>query len=157
MANSPIDPLADIPAGESAAHEGANHAGDGATLRDQAASFARQAAERARTLGEEGKDRAADAIGEVSRMMGSAADTVDERLGEQYGKYARSAAEGLADFSDTLKDKDFDDLVDDAREFVRKSPAVAIGVAAALGFALARLLRAGGDRPGRGGDDANGA
>ena len=36
-----------------------------------------------------------------------------------------------------------DAMLDDARAFVRKSPGVAIGVAAALGFALARVVQSG--------------
>ena len=34
-------------------------------------------------------------------------------------------------------------MIDEAREFVKKSPAVAIGTAAAIGFVLARLVKAG--------------
>ena len=36
-----------------------------------------------------------------------------------------------------------DELVEDLRGFVRKSPAVAIGAAVGLGFVLARLAKAG--------------
>ncbi len=42
-----------------------------------------------------------------------------------------------------MKSKDVEDLLEDARHFVRASPAAAIGVAAALGFAVARLVQAG--------------
>ena len=38
-----------------------------------------------------------------------------------------------------------DDIVEDTRNFVRKSPALAIGAAAAVGFLLTRLIRAGRD------------
>ena len=34
-------------------------------------------------------------------------------------------------------------LIDDTRDFVRKSPAIAIGIAAVAGFALVRLLKTG--------------
>ena len=36
-----------------------------------------------------------------------------------------------------------DELVDDVRDFVRASPGVAIGIAATVGFTLARLVQAG--------------
>ena len=45
--------------------------------------------------------------------------------------------------SASVRDKDIDELLDDARALVRKSPAVAIGAAATLGFVLARLISAG--------------
>jgi hypothetical protein len=76
-------------------------------------------------------------------MMESAALDVDARLGEQYGKYARSAASGIANFSESLRGKEVDDLLDDVTAFVRKSPAIAVGVAAGLGFVLARLIKSG--------------
>jgi len=142
--------------GEAMPGSTADAAGDGAQgtgFKGQAQNFARQAADKARDLGAEGKERAADALGEVSRMMGNAADTVDEKLGAQYGKYARSAAEGLGSFSESLKAKEIDDLLADAQNFVRKSPAVAIGVAAALGFVIARLVKSGGAAD-RGSDNA---
>lgn len=113
------------------------------TARQSASDFARQAADKARELAADGKDRAGSALDEVARMMGSAADTVDEKLGADYAKYARSAADGIASFSDGLKAKQIDDLLNDVQGFVRKSPAIAIGVAAAVGFVVARLVKAG--------------
>lgn len=115
----------------------------GASLKDGATNFAKQAAEKARDLAADGKARAGDALDEVSRLMGNAADTVDEKLGANYGQYARSAADSIANFSEGLKAKEIDDLVADVQGFVRKSPAVAIGIAAALGFVVARLVKAG--------------
>ena len=117
----------------------------GQNWRDEASKFAQQAGERARSLADESKTRATDALSEFSRMMNDAAGSVDEKLGPDYGKYARSAADSLAGFADTLKGKEVDELFDDARELIRKSPAVAIGTAAALGFVLARLIKSGVD------------
>jgi ElaB/YqjD/DUF883 family membrane-anchored ribosome-binding protein len=47
--------------------------------------------------------------------------------------------------ADTLKSKEVDELLEGARDFVRNKPAVAIGAAAALGFVLTRLIKAGND------------
>lgn len=113
------------------------------TLKDEAGKLGRQATDKARGLADEGKLRATGALDEFSKMMEDAAGTVDDKLGEQYGQYARSAAQALSGFSDSVRDKDVDELIDDVREFVRKSPAVAIGTAAALGFVLARVVKAG--------------
>lgn len=76
-------------------------------------------------------------------MIQDAAGQVDDKLGAQYGDYARSAAGVVSNFSGQIRDKNVDELLDDARAFVRKSPGVAIGVAAALGFALARVVQSG--------------
>jgi ElaB/YqjD/DUF883 family membrane-anchored ribosome-binding protein len=115
------------------------------TIREKAGEIGSQAAERARAFAGEGKEKATGALDEVAKMMQSAATDVDARLGEQYGKYARSAADGLTSFADNLRGKEVDDLIDDVTAFVRKSPAVAIGVAAGLGFVLARLIKSGVD------------
>ena len=54
-------------------------------------------------------------------MLTDAAGQVDEKLGSQYGGYARSAADSVSGFADQVKAKDIDELFDDARELVRKS------------------------------------
>lgn len=113
------------------------------TLREEAGKLGTQAAERARSLAGEGKDKATEALDEVARMMKNAAGEVDEKLGEDYGRYARSAAEGISGFAETLRGKQVDEIWEDAAALVRKSPAIAIGTAAAVGFVLARLIKSG--------------
>lgn len=114
-------------------------------LKDEAARLGSTASEKARSYADAGKDKATDALDNVSTMLRDAAGSVDERLGSQYGDYARKAADSLASFSDNVRGKDVDDFVNGARDLVRKSPVVAIGAAAALGFVIARLLKSGGD------------
>lgn len=126
-----------------ATDDSANRSSATDRLRQEAGKLGSQAAERARTYAGEGKDRAADALSEVSKLMDDAAVQVDAKLGEEYGKYARSAAQGLSGFADSLKGKEVDDLIDDVTALVRKSPVIAIGTAAAVGFALARLIKSG--------------
>lgn len=112
-------------------------------LKDQASKLGAQAADRARGLVGEGKTRATDALDEFSRLMQDAAGSVDDKLGEQYGQYARSAAEQISGLAENLRGKEVDELIDDVSAFVKKSPAVAAGVAAALGFVVARLVKSG--------------
>jgi ElaB/YqjD/DUF883 family membrane-anchored ribosome-binding protein len=126
-------------------------------IREEAAKLGSQAADRARSFAGEGKARASGAIGEFSKMMEDAAAQVDEKLGEQYGQYARSAAQSLGGFAQTLESKDVDELMEEARQFVRRSPTIAIGTAAALGFVFARIVKAGVEgenAPGRDGPSA---
>ena len=81
------------------------------TFREEAGRIGSQAAERARSFAAEGKDRTADALGEVSKMMENAAGEVDQKLGPEYGKYARSAAQGISGFADSLKGKQIEDQI----------------------------------------------
>ena len=106
-------------------------------------SFASKAGDKAREYAGVGKDRASGALSELSQMIEGVADTVAEKLGPQYGDYARKAASAVSGTADSLKNAEVDDLVEGTRTFVREKPMVAIGAAAAVGFLLTRLLRAG--------------
>jgi ElaB/YqjD/DUF883 family membrane-anchored ribosome-binding protein len=113
------------------------------TLKDSAALLTKNVGERAKGYVEDGKSRAGGALDELAQMMHDAAGTVDEKVGAQYGQYARTAAETVTGFSESLKAKNIDELIADASGFVKKSPAIAIGTAAALGFVLIRLVQSG--------------
>ncbi len=130
-------------AGDAADAAGKAAGGAAQLLKDGAARLGKEATDRARGYLDDGKARAGSALDEVVRMLGDAAGTVDEKLGEQYGQYARTAADKVQGFSEGLKAKELDDLIDDARGFVQKSPAIAIGTAAALGFVLVRMIQSG--------------
>ena len=82
----------------------------------------------------------------MSKLVGDTAAGLDERLGEEYGDYARKAAGALEDAANRIAAKDADELIDDTREFVRKSPGVALAGAAIIGFALVRLVKSGLDQ-----------
>jgi ElaB/YqjD/DUF883 family membrane-anchored ribosome-binding protein len=102
-----------------------------------------QAAGRARGFVSQGLERSAETLSNVSRMVGETADGIDDRLGPEYGEYARRAATAIEDAATSLASKDPDELIDDTREFVRRSPGVALAGAAVVGFALARLVKSG--------------
>ena len=112
-------------------------------LRGQATALRDQAGGRVREFAEGGKTRASDALDELSRVVGDTAETIDEKLGGEYGEYARRAADAVSGFADTLRRKDVDELYDNVRDAVRKSPGIAIGVAAIVGFTLVRLIKSG--------------
>jgi hydroxylamine reductase (hybrid-cluster protein) len=111
----------------------------GEQIKTQAAKVARAAAGTA-------KDKTGAAIGGLARLITETAGTVDAKLGPQYGDYARQAAEAVAGAAKSLDSKDVDQLLNEARDFVRKSPAVAIGAAAVAGYVLMRLAKGSGDR-----------
>ncbi len=134
--------------GTNVSNQGGNSGnGDGGSvveqLRGHAAALKDQAGDRVREFADSGKTRASDALDELSRVVGDTAETIDERLGEDYGEYARRAADAVSGFADTLRRKDVDELYDNVRDAVRKSPAIAIGIAAVVGFTLVRLVKSG--------------
>lgn len=109
-------------------------------LKAEASNVAGQASAKARELANSGKGKAAEAVGGLAKMIEDSASTVDTKLGAQYGDYARSAATAVSGLATSLEKQDIDELVTSTREWVKKSPAVAIGAAAVVGFVLARLF-----------------
>jgi ElaB/YqjD/DUF883 family membrane-anchored ribosome-binding protein len=110
---------------------------------DTAASFSEQAGAKAREYTAQGKDRAVEALDGVASLVGDAAGQVSEKLGEQYGGYVQQAADAVSGLANTLREKDADELFDDARNVVRSSPVIAIAAAAAVGFLMARVVKSG--------------
>lgn len=100
-----------------------------------------QAKTKAREYAEQGKVKATDTLDSLTRFFDDTAGALDKQLGADVGDYAHRAAQAVAGFTDALKQKDVEELLDDAREAVRRNPAIAIGAAAAVGFALVRLLK----------------
>lgn len=115
-------------------HQGEKVKAQSEQLYEQASKMARDAADSA-------KARTGTAIQGLARLINDTAETVDTKLGPQYGDYARQAASTVANAAQSLDEKDIDQLLDEARDFVRKSPAVAIGAAAIAGFVLMRLAK----------------
>ena len=117
-------------------------------LRDGGERLSTEAGERARGLVTQGLERSSEALANVSRLVGDTAQGLDERLGPEFGEYARRAASAIESTANSIAAKDPDELIEDTRNFVRNSPGVAIAGAAIVGFALARLLKSGlaGDR-----------
>ena len=116
-----------------------------AAAAEKTSEFKDKATKKAHSVATTSKDKTGEAIGGLSKMIEDSASTIDEKVGAQYGDYARSAADAVADFADRLNAKDVDEMVEDTREFVRKSPAVAIGAAAVAGFLISRLIKSGMD------------
>ncbi len=102
-----------------------------------------QAKERATALAKDGKSRASDAISGLGKVVADNAGTIDEKLGTRYGDYARTAARTMQETAAKIEAKELDELGEEARQLVRKSPGLAIGIAAAVGFMFARLFRGG--------------
>lgn len=105
--------------------------------------LAGQAADKTRGLVGQGLERSSEALAGVSKMIGDTAAGIDERLGAEYGDYARKAASAIDNAANSLAAKSPDDLIDDTREFVKKSPGIALAGAAVVGFVLARLVKTG--------------
>ena len=104
-----------------------------------------EAGTRAKSFLSQGLERSSETLNNISTLIGDTVEQIEEKLGPQYGGYARTASETLTRYADRIAKKDPDELVDDARDVIRKSPSIALGAAAILGFGLIRLVKAGAD------------
>ena len=115
------------------------------SYRDQARGRSRDLSVDARTkageLAGEGKMKASGALHGLSQLVDENAARIDENFGPQYGDYARNAGRQLREAADALERKSVEELGDDARAFVREQPGTAVGIAAVMGYVVARLFR----------------
>ncbi|WP_333606137.1 hypothetical protein [Novosphingobium sp.] len=109
--------------------------------REKATTFASDAKSKASEYANEGKARTSQAIVGLSKMIDENAHLIDEKVGAKYGDYVRTAAKSMQDAGTRLDEKSFDELGEDAKEFVRKSPGLAVGMAIAAGFMVGRMFK----------------
>jgi ElaB/YqjD/DUF883 family membrane-anchored ribosome-binding protein len=145
---------ADLPEGTDTVIEGASASsavpattdsvrGLAGRFREGREQLSSQAGERTRGLVTQGLERTSEALANVSKMIGDTAEGIDERLGPEYGEYARRAAGSIENVANQIASKDPDELIEDTRNFVRNSPGIALAGAAVVGFVVARLLKTG--------------
>jgi ElaB/YqjD/DUF883 family membrane-anchored ribosome-binding protein len=111
-----------------------------ADLVGEAKALGTEAKARAAVLATDGKAKASDALTSLGKVVAENAGLVDDKLGAKYGDYARSAARSIQETAAKLEAKDLGELGEEAKTFVRKSPALALGIAAVAGFLVARAL-----------------
>jgi ElaB/YqjD/DUF883 family membrane-anchored ribosome-binding protein len=112
-------------------------------IRDGGEKLSSEATDRARGFVSQGLERSAEALSNVSKLVGDTAAGLDERLGQEYGDYARKAASAIESTANNIASKDADELIEDTRNFVRNSPGLAVAGAAIVGFMVARLIKSG--------------
>lgn len=109
--------------------------------KDKAGAFADDAKVKATEYANEGKARTSKAMAGLSKMIDEKAGLIDEKVGAKYGDYARNASKTMQDTATKLDEKSLDELGEDAKEFVRKSPGMAVGMAVAAGFLFGRMFK----------------
>jgi len=116
--------IADLPDGTDKVIEGAAITSDNESsadsdrgmvdrFRDSREQLSSQAGERARGFVTQGLERTSEALANVSKMIGDTAAGIDERLGSEYGEYARRAAGSIENVANQIASKDPDELIDD--------------------------------------------
>lgn len=105
-----------------------------------ARDVAQNAASAAKDQADAAKSSVADEVSSVSSALRTAAEEM--RSGSPQERTFGQIAEGLADASEAMRDKDLSEMVQDVSEFARKNPLLFLGGAALIGFAATRFAKA---------------
>jgi ElaB/YqjD/DUF883 family membrane-anchored ribosome-binding protein len=118
----------------------------GSEVSEKADELLEAARKRGRGLLDRQKSAAGEELHSVADVMRDAARKFEERQEGGVAKYVEKAADYVDRVSSTLRERDVEDLMVKVEEQLRRKPAVVLGAAAVVGFALGRFLRAGTQR-----------
>lgn len=107
---------------------------------DAARELGSQAADRFKEEVEDKKEAGARYVGSVADAMRRAAREFDQDL-PIAGRFLRNGAERIEMVSDTLRRGDFEELLQDARDFARRQPTAFLGLAVLAGFGAVRFMK----------------
>ena len=108
-------------------------------LKDQASQLAQGVSEELSKSGESQKQRGVDALRRFARAIDTAADEIQEPV-PTIARSVHEVAKQIDGFSDSLADRNVNELIDQAAQMARAQPALFLGGSVVAGFALARFL-----------------
>jgi ElaB/YqjD/DUF883 family membrane-anchored ribosome-binding protein len=92
------------------------------------------------------KERATDGLGSVAQAVRQSTQPLREQKYDTLARYIEQGADQLEKLSRQIKEKNVEQIVEDAQRFARQRPALFIGAAFALGVVGARFLKSSADR-----------
>jgi phage host-nuclease inhibitor protein Gam len=108
---------------------------------EQAKQEIGKVAEKAKGMATEQKEFIAHQVEDVAEAVNKVAGEL-EGSNAAIGGYARTVADTVTNFSETIKNKDVDELLGMAQDFGRRNPAAFMGAMALMGFAASRFIMA---------------
>lgn len=125
------------------------------TIKEQASEFAdaakdagAHAADRFKEMLETQKDAGVRYVGGIAEAMRRAAREFEHDL-PIAGTVLRKGASQVDAMSGSVRQGDFNDLLDEAQDFARKQPAAFLGITVLAGFGIVRLLKSANRHPSR--------
>ena len=87
------------------------------------------------------KERATEGLGSIATAVRQSSEPLRNNKQDMIAEYVEKAADQLEQFSTRLRERDVNDLVNDAQQFARRRPALFVGAAFVAGVAAARFLK----------------
>jgi len=125
-------------------------------LVDTAKNVAAQATDKLQQAVDGQKNAGAEYVGSLADTMRRAAREFDTDL-PIAGTYIRKAASQVEMVSDSIRNGNFNDLMQSAQSFARRQPTAFLGMAVLAGFGLVRFLKSSADASNDGGSAWSGS
>ncbi len=90
------------------------------------------------------KERVATGLGDVAQMLTQSAATLRDQGQPGGSVLADSLAQRITKLSETVHQKEIEEILSDTEDFARRQPAVFLTIATLLGILLARFLKSSG-------------
>lgn len=87
------------------------------------------------------KNRATDGLGSLAAAVRKTSEPLRQSDQATLASYVEQAADSIERFSSDLRQRDIGELLDDAKRFAKRQPALFIGGAFAVGVLAARFLK----------------
>ncbi|HYW17231.1 MAG TPA: hypothetical protein VE891_13900 [Allosphingosinicella sp.] len=120
--------------------------GTASALRSDAQQLGSTAASRLHSEVDARKETAVNQAQSVSAAISQAAEGLDESSPDWLKSAFRQGAQQIQRLADSVEQKDSRQLMRDAQDFARNNPGTFLAACAAIGFAAARVLKAGGEQ-----------
>lgn len=142
-AASPVTGSASASATSGAAASGSSTMGaSGADVAQKAQSLVDTVKQQASSQINAQKQRATEGLGSVVSAVRQTSERLRENRQPGVAQYVERAADQIERFSAHLRDRDIDELMNEARELARRQPALFVGTSFAAGLVAARFFKA---------------
>ncbi len=112
--------------------------GDGRTRMSQAKS---KVQEKAKSMFSDGKSQVSESLGSIAQAFRQTGEQLRSQDFGSVAGYADQAADSIERVSGYLRDKNVDQILDEAEGLARRQPMIALAGAFVVGFILARAIK----------------
>jgi len=119
-------------------NESSPSSGNGKSKMSQARS---KVQEKAKSMFSDGKSQVSDSLGNIAQAFRSTSEQMRSQNLASVAGYADQAAESIERMASHIRDRNVDELLNEAENLARKQPVAAVAGAFAIGFILARIAK----------------
>lgn len=95
---------------------------------------------------DQNRERAADELDKIAHAARAAVSDLEEQQQDGLSNYVAEMASGIGTLANSLREKNMDDLIQEAKRIARNNPALFLAGSVAIGFGLSRFAKASGHR-----------